>query len=60
MTSTLEKIKDQAREFSPGILRPGQSFQSHIGHTVINLSEFPLTEPQHHYTNLTYPRFGVM
>ena len=28
------------------ILLPGKSFDSYIGHNVINLSDTPLTEPQ--------------
>jgi hypothetical protein len=35
-----------ASEQPPGILRPGQIFDSHIGNTVINLSDKNLTEPQ--------------
>ena len=45
-SQTLENIKEQAKTFPPGILRPGQNFDSHIGHTVINLSNVTLTEPQ--------------
>ena len=43
---SLEDIKIQASTFPPGILRPGQTFDSHIGHTVINLSDITLTEAQ--------------
>ena len=45
-TATLESIKGQAKIFPPGILRPGQSVESHIGHTVINLSDITLSEQQ--------------
>ena len=43
---TVELIKDQAKTFPPGILRPGQSLDSQIGHTVINLSDITLSEAQ--------------
>ena len=46
MTNLLDQIKDQALTFPPGILRPGQSFESHIGHTVIKLSDINLTKAQ--------------
>ena len=42
----IQTIKKEALNFTPGILRPGQSFDSHIGHTVINLSDLTLTKPQ--------------
>ena len=42
----IEEIKHDAISFPAGILRPGQSFDSYIGHTVVNLSEISLTEPQ--------------
>ena len=43
---SVDKIKDQPKNYPPGILRPGQSFKSHIGHTVINLSDVPLSNAQ--------------
>jgi hypothetical protein len=35
-----------ALEYPPGILRPGQTFDDHIGNTVINLSDLALTKAQ--------------
>ena len=46
MATILQQIKNDAKAFPPGILRPGQSFDSYIGHTVVNLSEISLTKPQ--------------
>ena len=42
----INEIKQQALEYPKGILRPGQSFDSYIGHTVINLSNVDLSHDQ--------------
>jgi hypothetical protein len=36
------KLKKLALDCSPGILRPGQDFNSHTGHTVINISDMKM------------------
>ena len=46
MASILEKIKQDATNFRPGILPPGKNFESLIGHTVINISDTTLSEAQ--------------
>jgi hypothetical protein len=40
------RLKKLALEFPPGILRPGQTFDDHIGNTVVNLSDLVLTQTQ--------------
>ena len=44
--SVIADIKHDATTHPAGILRPGQTFDSYIGHTVVNLSEVTLTKPQ--------------
>ena len=46
MTTILDQIKSDASNFKPGILPPGKSFESLIGHTVINISDYELTNHQ--------------
>ena len=46
MASILEQIKSDASTFKPGILPPGKTFESLIGHTVINISDTVLTPSQ--------------
>ena len=46
MEKSLDSIKEQAKIAPPGILPKGKSMDSHIGHTVINLSDTTLTKAQ--------------
>ena len=42
----LEQIKLDSQNYPSGILPPGKSLDSLIGHTVINISDIDLTTPQ--------------
>ena len=42
----LDLLKLIVQTAKPGILPPGSKFESYIGHTVINISNIDLTEPQ--------------
>ena len=46
VTNLLDKIKQEAINSQPGILPPGKSMRNLIGHTVINISDTHLTQPQ--------------
>ena len=46
MNMILNQIKEEAKIAPPGILPKGKSMDSHIGHTVINLSDTTLTKAQ--------------
>ena len=39
-------LKLEAKTAKPGILPPGTKFKSYIGHTVFNISNIDITEPQ--------------
>ena len=43
---SLEQIKEEAKNFPPGILPPGKTFESLIGNNVINISDTVLTQAQ--------------
>ena len=42
----LAQIKENSQNYPPGILPPGKTMDSLIGHTVINISDTPLDKPQ--------------
>ena len=42
----LDLLKLEVKAAKPGILPPGNKFESYIGHTVINIFNIDLTEPQ--------------
>ena len=42
----LDQIKLDSQNYPPGILPPGKSMDSLISHTVINISNIDLTQPQ--------------
>ena len=46
ITSLRDTIKKEVTKCQPGILPPGKSMASLIGHTVINISDQHLTKPQ--------------
>ena len=42
----LGQIKEDSQNYPPGILPPGNTIDSLMGHTVINISDTPLDKPQ--------------
>jgi hypothetical protein len=42
----IDRVSQVTQNIPIGILRPGQKFDNHIGHSVVNLSDISLSETQ--------------